>query len=545
MELSKQEAELQAVEAMGLPGDGDLPPNLYKRLLDINGGNKNDTLPAPLIELLKEIPVTSSCAVCGLEDAAVGVVLPCGHAFHKACAHKWLTECKDACPLCGQSADPDKTTPAEAAQVVATAESAGHESSPEVDVRAPLHKRAAESQTGGEGPPDDQGSAHRDGSGRREEGLVALASGRPGTVAEPGGGATEQDERLAYFASACRSSPAIDNAATAAVEAKLDGQHLFCTPGCAETWGVGPEQMKFLSSLLDLQGHYKRMRASDLRVIAVRVGVPRNLKKEELAINLSKEYRNVHLNPLLPMDEVEAILRAHPPTVDQPAEAEARAGTAEPAGSGEPAEAEGQQAGQSAKRQKVSDGGQGKEAELSKTEEPAEADKPPMISDMEFDRMFDAVAKEVDEYSQITQIGRLAKSIFKDAAEQHVLRLLEDAKTTATAVRSKKRVSEIDAMNAAARGADGSLHDCFEHFRGEIARPSPFELKKATYGKLRKAAALPSLYVDLKGALAGLLAVFMKKVLQAAVQSALENKRKRVASPDFKHALSICSRTLM
>lgn len=45
------------------------------------------------------------CTVCLSSFAAKDsvVALPCQHNFHSACITKWLTECRETCPLCGEA----------------------------------------------------------------------------------------------------------------------------------------------------------------------------------------------------------------------------------------------------------------------------------------------------------------------------------------------------------------------------------------------------------------------------------------------------------
>lgn len=49
----------------------------------------------------------SECGVClaELDPGARVVQLPCGHAFHPACISRWLTQCKNTCPLCAARID--------------------------------------------------------------------------------------------------------------------------------------------------------------------------------------------------------------------------------------------------------------------------------------------------------------------------------------------------------------------------------------------------------------------------------------------------------
>jgi len=64
----------------------------------------------------------ADCGVCllPLDPAKEAACLPCKHAFHPACIGKWLTQCKNTCPLCSTPIDlkdsqelpvPDAPTP--------------------------------------------------------------------------------------------------------------------------------------------------------------------------------------------------------------------------------------------------------------------------------------------------------------------------------------------------------------------------------------------------------------------------------------------------
>lgn len=45
---------------------------------------------------------STECGVClgGLDPDSLVVELPCKHTFHDACITKWLTQCKNTCPIC-------------------------------------------------------------------------------------------------------------------------------------------------------------------------------------------------------------------------------------------------------------------------------------------------------------------------------------------------------------------------------------------------------------------------------------------------------------
>lgn len=82
------------------PEDFEKLSKLDERLPKRNTAHRNlvDRLPRMLA---KDCSATE-CRVClaELEPNAAVVKLPCCHAFHPACISKWLTQCKNTCPLC-------------------------------------------------------------------------------------------------------------------------------------------------------------------------------------------------------------------------------------------------------------------------------------------------------------------------------------------------------------------------------------------------------------------------------------------------------------
>lgn len=66
-----------------------------------------EQLPAPTLSsvcLPAHAPEAgSACAICCDTDGPDWVKLPCGHAFHRDCVVKWLTDYKAQCPMCRQS----------------------------------------------------------------------------------------------------------------------------------------------------------------------------------------------------------------------------------------------------------------------------------------------------------------------------------------------------------------------------------------------------------------------------------------------------------
>lgn len=85
----------------------DITPDDYETLLRLDETVSRPTASSACVERL---PMESGKDLCG-EDCSVCLVpfeesdtvttLPCRHRFHRGCVAKWLTECRNACPLCG------------------------------------------------------------------------------------------------------------------------------------------------------------------------------------------------------------------------------------------------------------------------------------------------------------------------------------------------------------------------------------------------------------------------------------------------------------
>eukprot|EP00929_Paragymnodinium_shiwhaense_P119581 TRINITY_DN91486_c0_g1_i2.p1 TRINITY_DN91486_c0_g1~~TRINITY_DN91486_c0_g1_i2.p1 ORF type:complete len:264 (+),score=42.41 TRINITY_DN91486_c0_g1_i2:80-871(+) len=88
----------------------DLNPEDFDLLLRLDEKlEKKNTMQRSLVEQLPRVLARdcgkTECGVCLADfDPTLRVVqLPCKHAFHQACISKWLTQCKDTCPLCSAS----------------------------------------------------------------------------------------------------------------------------------------------------------------------------------------------------------------------------------------------------------------------------------------------------------------------------------------------------------------------------------------------------------------------------------------------------------
>ena len=92
MDPSQQDAEQQAMVALGLQQDGNFSSNDYEMLVQLDSGNKKHTLPTPLIDLLPDFPAAGECVICLSDEVAVGTLLPCGHTFHKMCIQNMKLE---------------------------------------------------------------------------------------------------------------------------------------------------------------------------------------------------------------------------------------------------------------------------------------------------------------------------------------------------------------------------------------------------------------------------------------------------------------------
>jgi len=85
----------------------DLTPEDFETLSALDEGlpKRNTAEPAVVDQLARKLfhdGAVKECGVClsALDKKSDAVELPCKHCFHSACISKWLTECKNACPIC-------------------------------------------------------------------------------------------------------------------------------------------------------------------------------------------------------------------------------------------------------------------------------------------------------------------------------------------------------------------------------------------------------------------------------------------------------------
>jgi len=83
------------------PEDYDLLNKLDETVPKTNTATKSvvEQLPRVLPGSLKKAEECGVCLMPFAPDVPVAK-LPCEHAFHVACIEKWLTQCKNSCPIC-------------------------------------------------------------------------------------------------------------------------------------------------------------------------------------------------------------------------------------------------------------------------------------------------------------------------------------------------------------------------------------------------------------------------------------------------------------
>eukprot|EP00930_Biecheleria_cincta_P048925 TRINITY_DN34182_c0_g1_i1.p1 TRINITY_DN34182_c0_g1~~TRINITY_DN34182_c0_g1_i1.p1 ORF type:complete len:264 (-),score=26.70 TRINITY_DN34182_c0_g1_i1:121-876(-) len=88
----------------------NLTPEDYELLKVLDDSvPKVDTMSAEQIRSLSR--VEAGCEDCGVCLASFAqkeqvIRLPCGHLYHQACIEKWLTQCKNKCPICSAEVEP-------------------------------------------------------------------------------------------------------------------------------------------------------------------------------------------------------------------------------------------------------------------------------------------------------------------------------------------------------------------------------------------------------------------------------------------------------
>lgn len=84
----------------------EVTPDDYDLLLLLDDALPKSTVPKTVLSRLPSLLAkdcgATECSVClsEFQPRERVVQLPCMHAFHPECATRWLTKCRDTCPLC-------------------------------------------------------------------------------------------------------------------------------------------------------------------------------------------------------------------------------------------------------------------------------------------------------------------------------------------------------------------------------------------------------------------------------------------------------------
>eukprot|EP00930_Biecheleria_cincta_P055113 TRINITY_DN41475_c0_g1_i1.p1 TRINITY_DN41475_c0_g1~~TRINITY_DN41475_c0_g1_i1.p1 ORF type:complete len:256 (-),score=42.36 TRINITY_DN41475_c0_g1_i1:83-850(-) len=96
----------------------ELTPEDYEKLCKLDENiPKHGTLQQGQVDCLPRFRPGSSgveCKIClsEIDRTTEAVKLPCSHAFHVPCITRWLTQCKNSCPLCSAEIAQPVATPA-------------------------------------------------------------------------------------------------------------------------------------------------------------------------------------------------------------------------------------------------------------------------------------------------------------------------------------------------------------------------------------------------------------------------------------------------
>jgi hypothetical protein len=90
----------------------EITPDDYETLLRLDDTVARPTASTASIDKLPvlkgEDALGEDCAVCltSFDASDVLIMLPkCKHRFHRGCITKWLSECRNKCPLCGDECE--------------------------------------------------------------------------------------------------------------------------------------------------------------------------------------------------------------------------------------------------------------------------------------------------------------------------------------------------------------------------------------------------------------------------------------------------------